>query len=263
MIFDTHCHTYLAKQKKEIEILDEIKNSKSFFINNVWTNIETSKHCIEVANIYDFCFASVWIHPCDIWIYNSIDESINEIEKLLSNKKIVAIWECWLDYYRIDKENIILEKEKQKQFFIAQINLAKKYNLPLAIHNRDASNDVFEILRKTNFKNFIMHCFSENLEYAKKLIDFSPNCMISFSWIVTFNSAKEIQETASRIPLKNILIETDSPYLAPVPYRWQENYPQYTKNVLDKIISLRLETSEEIEKWIWDNSLKFFDTKKD
>jgi Tat protein secretion system quality control protein TatD with DNase activity len=154
------------------------------------------------------------------------------------------------------------KKSLQKDFFKAQISLAKKLDLPLMIHNREAWDDIFEILQKTNFKNFIMHCYSENLEYALKLLDFAPDCMISFSWILTFNSAKNVQETASKIPLKNILIETDSPYLAPAPFRGQENYPYNVEKVFEKLCSLRSESKEEIEKVILENSLRVFGIEK-
>jgi len=156
-----------------------------------------------------------------------------------------------------------LQKKLQKLFFKAQIELAKKYNLPVIIHNRESKDDVLEILQETNFKNFIFHCYSENLEYAQKLLEFSPNCKISFSGIVTFKNALDIQKTAKNIPLKNILVETDSPYLTPTPLRWkEENEPSYTKYVLEKIIELREESPEEIKKTIFENSLEMFWIKK-
>jgi TatD DNase family protein len=97
--------------------------------------------------------------------------------------------------------------------------LAKKFNLPIVIHNREAKDDILEILKQEDFKDFIFHCYSEDLDFALKLLEFSPNCKIGFSGVVTFKNAKEIQETAKNIPLKNILAETDSPFLTPVPYR--------------------------------------------
>ncbi len=263
MLFDTHCHTYLSKEKSELDILDKIKENKNLYITNIWVDLETSQHCIDISSKYDFAYATVWVHPCDIHKYPDIDNFIKKLEILTKNKKVVAIWECGLDYYRIPPRlecNMEIEsiKSLQKEFFIAQINLAKKLNLPLVIHNREAWDDIFEILQKTDFKNFIMHCYSEDLEYAQKLLDFAPNCMISFSWILTFNSAKNVQETASKIPLKNILIETDSPYLAPTPFRGQENYPYQVEKVFEKLCSLRSENKEEIQKVVWENSLRVF-----
>lgn len=267
MLFDTHCHTYLSNVKNETEILNEIKEKWNLYIANIWVDLETSQHNIKLSEQYDFVYATVWVHPCDVSKYPDLNNFIEKLELLAKNKKVVAIWECWLDYYRLPPRlecemEIETIKSLQKEFFIAQIELAKKLNLPLVIHNRESKDDIFEILEKTDFKNFIMHCYSEDLEYAHKLLRFAPECMISFSWIVTFNSAKNTQETASKIPLKNILIETDSPYLAPAPFRGQENYPYLVEKVFDKICELRSESKEEIEKAIWDNSLGFYGVKK-
>ncbi|MDR1987895.1 MAG: TatD family hydrolase [Candidatus Peribacteria bacterium] len=158
-----------------------------------------------------------------------------------------------------NKDEVKHKKQKQKEFFIAQINLAKKLNLPLIIHNREAKEDVFEILKQQNFKNFIFHCYSENLDFANKLLEFSPNCKISFSGIVTFKNAYETQETAKKIPLKNIIAETDSPYLTPVPYRGkEENEPIFTKFVIEEIARLRNENLEFVASEILKNSKEVF-----
>ena len=272
MLYDTHCHPNLAKNKNWEKIINNfLKENPEGFLNIIWTDLEKSKQVLKLSNKFDRAFCSVWIHPCDIW-WLEVKKTIKELEKLIikekspiipflkgdENNKIVAIWETGLDYYwKKDK------KEEQKKFFIAQINLAKKYNLPIIIHNRKSKDDIFQILEKTDFKNFIFHCYSENLEYAQKLLEFAPNCKISFSGIVTFKNAEDIQETAKNIPLKNILVETDSPYLTPSPYRWkQENEPIFTKYVLEKIIELRNEKPEIIEKQIFENSLDVFRVKE-
>lgn len=265
MLFDTHCHPILAKDKDMNEIIKTFKNeNKEGFLNIIWTNIEWNKKTIELAKKYDFVYVSIWIHPSDVNLYDDFENTILEFEKqLIENKeKVIWIWECWLDYYYFDwlsDDEIKNEKEKQKRYFVAQLELAKKYNLPVIIHNRNSKDDIFQVLQETNFKNFVLHCYTENLEFAQKLIDFSPDCKISFSWIVTFKNAKEIQLTAINIPLKNILIETDSPYLTPTPLRWkEENEPSFTKYVLDFISEIRDEDSSEIKKQIFENSLEFF-----
>ena len=259
MLYDTHCHPNLAKNKNKIEIINSfLEENPEGFLNIIWTDLEKSKNVIELSKKFDKTFCSIWIHPCDISNLD-IKNTIKNLENLyLENKeKIVAIWECWLDYYW-EKD----KKEQQKKFFKAQIELAKKYDLPVIIHNRESKDDIYDILVETNFKNFIFHCYSEDLEYAQKLLKFSPNCKISFSGIVTFKNAKEIQQTAKNIPLKNILVETDSPYLTPTPHRWkQENEPAFTKYVLEKIIELRDKEGEEIKKTIFENSLEIFNIK--
>ena len=280
MLFDTHCHPNLSKNKdKDIIIKNFFVQNKEAFLNFIWTNPNTNQEVLELAKNNKNCYCSLGIHPCDIYDLD-LEKEILRIENLILNdkdKKIIAIWECGLDYYWLKPENdekiakyipeiqqkvIKLKKDLQKIFFKAQIKLAKKYNLPIIIHNREAKDDVFEILKETWFKNFIFHCYSENLEYSQKLLGLSPNCKISFSGIVTFKNTKEVQETAQNIPLKNILVETDSPYLTPTPFRWkQENEPAFTKYVLEKIIELKSEDPKGIEKQIFKNSLEIFNIK--
>ena len=269
MLYDTHCHPNLAKQKDKEQIIETFReeNPKGF-LNIIWTNLETSQIALDISKKHDFMFCSVWIHPTDTIEYR--DNKTQTIEKLekyyLDNKEnVVAIWECWLDYYWIEslKKTYSLSEEEikqiQKDFFIAQVELAKKYWLPIIIHNRYSREDILDILKHTWYKNFIFHCYSEDLEYAEKLIEFSPECKLSFSGIVTFKNGKSIAETAKHIPLKNILIETDSPYLTPDPLRGkEENEPAFTKYVLNKIVSLREEESNEIKKQIFENSLDIF-----
>ena len=264
MIFDTHCHPYLNKEKEQDKIIKTFFENWWKYMTIIWTNIETSKRAIEIANKYEWVFASIWIHPCDVYDLE-LEDTIKELEKLyLANKeKVVWIWECWLDYYWIYKDEKIVNysqehkdkiigsrKKLQEFFFKSQLLLAKEHKLPVIIHNRDSKEDVLRILKKIDYKNFIFHCYSENLEYAEKLIAFSDICKISFSWIVTFKNAKEIQETAKNIDIKHILAETDSPYLTPTPFRWkEENEPLYTKYIIEKISELRwVDCSKEILK---------------
>jgi len=259
-MYDTHCHPYLSEKKSQNTILETFFKNWWKYLNSIWIDLDSSKKCIELTKKYKWVYATAGIHPSYVKNYIWKEEKIlKKLEEFIQEKKVIWIWECWLDYYWIDKNNLEKEKRLQKEFFIQQIYLAKKYKLPLIIHNREAKEDIFDILKKENFKNFIVHCFSENLEFAQKCIDFSPNCKISFSGIVTFKNAQDVQETAKSIPLKNIIIETDSPYLTPTPHRWrEENEPIFVKHILEKIVELREENKENIEKQILKNSLDFF-----
>jgi len=278
MLYDTHCHPNLAKKKNADQIIKNfLEENPEGFLNLIWTCPKENVKVLNLAKKYERVFCSVWIHPCDVYDLD-LAEAISKIEELINQnikeKKVVAIWECGLDYYWLKPENdeeisrfkkedqikiINKKKELQKIFFKAQILLAEKYNLPIIIHNRESKDDIYYILKQMNYKNFIFHCYSEDLQYANKLINFSNNCKIWFSWIVTFKNALEIQETAKNINLKNIIIETDSPYLTPDPFRWkQENEPSYTKYVLEKIKELRNENPEKIEKQIFENSKSIF-----
>jgi TatD DNase family protein len=285
---DTHCHPYLNKEKN----VDEIINN---FFQNDWeamimisSNLEAVKQNLEISKKHKNIFVVIWVHPCDVYDLN-LNETIEFLEKIYfeNKEKIVWIWECGLDYYRLYKdvennkpsalaipgsrirspENDISKRikeleskrKKQKDFFIAQIELAKKLDIPLVIHNREAKEEIFEIIKETYLKNFIFHCYSEDLEFAKKLLEYSPDCKISFSWIVTFSNAQKTQETAKNIPLKNIIAETDSPYLTPVPFRWkEENEPIFTRYVIEKIAELRGEEKKYIYEEILKNSKDTF-----
>ncbi len=268
MLYDTHCHPYLAKKKTQESILENFFWSWWVYLNSIWCDIKSSQISIDIAKKYSWVFATIWIHPTYTLDYKwKIEESIWAIELLYKKNQdyIVAIGESGLDYYwleKLSKDSGISEKEIvniQKYFFTAQIHLAKKLELPLVIHNRQAGWDIFKILEDSWFQNFIFHCYSEDLDYALKLIKLAPNCKLWFWGVVTFKNALKTQEAAKKIPLKNIIIETDSPYLTPVPHRWkQENEPQYVRHILDKIIDLRDESPEEIEREIFENSKKFF-----
>lgn len=275
-IIDTHCHPYLNKIKNKDEIIKNFFEKWWEYMVVIWTDLNTNLKALEIANSHKQIFATVWIHPCDVFDLD-LEKAISILEETIKNnkEKIVAIGECGLDYYRIERDEEILkmnwgEREKaikskkdlQKRFFKAQIKIAEKYNLPIVIHNRESRDDVLEILKETNFKNFIFHCYSEDLEYAKKLIDFAPDCFLSFSWIVTFKNAIWVQETAREIDIKHILAETDSPYLTPTPFRWkEENEPIFTKYVIEHIAKIRWEKLDLLWDYIYNNSKKVFNIK--
>lgn len=272
MFYDTHSHPYLSKENTQEEILENFFNSWGRFLNSIACDISSSEISIHLAKQYQWVYATIWIHPTHVLEYkDKLDETIVKLEELYRQnpQHIVAIWETGLDYHWLEslseKHDIPQEEivSIQKNFFRAQMRLAKKLSLPIIIHNRSSADDVLEILQKENFKNFVFHCYSENLDYANKLINFAPECKLWFWWVLTFKSAKDVQETAQKIPLKNIIIETDSPYLTPTPYRGkQENQPILVKHVLSKIIDLREEDSEVITIQIFENSKKFFSVSK-
>ena len=265
MLIDTHCHPFLQEKKQFSDTFKNFKDNHWNYLISVWTNLEDSNISVKLSKKYDFIYSTIWIHPNNTTVMNGLKPFITDIIKELkqlyleNSEKIVWIWECWYDYFHINKNNLTQEKENQRILFEAQIQLAKELWLPVIIHSRNAFDDTLNTLKQMNYKKFLIHSFSENLDMAKKYLDFSPECMIGFNWIVTFKNALEIQNTAKNIPLKNIVIETDSPYLTPTPFRWkEENEPAYVQYILDKIIELRNEDEKEIERTIYENSLSFF-----
>jgi len=268
MLYDTHCHPYLFKEKSQDSVLENFFSVPNRKINSIAVDIPSIKQSLEYNKKYPELYVSIGIHPNHCLDYkDNISAAIDELEVLYKDNTdaINAIWECGLDYYWLDSlsETYTLSKEEiidiQKQFFRKHISLAKKLQLPLVIHNRNATEDIFEILQEDNFKNFVFHCFVENLDFAEKLLIFAPEAKLGFWWVTTFKNAPEVREVVKNIPLKNIIVETDAPYLTPVPYRGkEENEPLFVQNVLDTIIDVRPESSEEIIQTIYKNSTKFF-----
>ena len=215
MLFDTHTHLNADQfEGEEDAVIEEPKRlayrkcSSSALIRR-----RSSGQC-NLVETYDFLYAAVGWHPVDA--KDMTDDDLNWIEELASHPKVVAIGETGLDYYW-DKSS----KDVQKEVFKQQIQLAKKVKLPLVIHNREATDDVIEILKQEGADEVggVMHCFSGTLEQAKKCIDL--NFYISFAGPVTFKNAKPLQEVAREVPLERILIETDCPYLLRI--RFAEN----------------------------------------
>jgi TatD DNase family protein len=273
MLFDTHCHPYLAKELSQNQLIENFFNSWGTYLNSIWCDIESSKKSIELSKKYDWVYASIWIHPTHTldYIHQDINCVMADLEALYleNSDTIIAIWETWLDYYwlnslsqrhSVSQENIIA---LQKKYFIAHIQLAQKLDLPIIIHNRESCDDIFQILQESDCQNFVFHCFSENIEYARKLIKFAPKCKLGLWGVVTFKNAKITHEIAEKIGIEHIIIETDSPYLTPSPFRWKrENEPMLVKEILSKIIDMRDEDSEFITRQIFQNSLELFQIKK-
>ncbi|EKD66793.1 MAG: hypothetical protein ACD_49C00009G0018 [uncultured bacterium (gcode 4)] len=261
MIFDTHSHLHF---KDFADIENEVKIMQEYgvkYATLVGSDCDTSADAIALAKKYPQFFATVWIHPTDVWENLDIKTEIEKLDKLVEKERenIVAIWEIWFDYFHLNEDKIEEEKEKQKELFFRQVEIAKKYNLPVIIHTRNARDDTLKYIKESEIKKFVIHCFTENYEFAQDIMDYSPEAYFWFSGIVTFKKASDIQDAASKIPLSKILVETDAPYLTPEPFRWQKiNTSGYTKFVLEKIKELRPESREEIENQIFENSLSFY-----
>ena len=228
-MLDTHCHLNDPMFNGEVDQI--VNNFLSAGVEKaicVGCCIESSKDVIELAKKYESVYCTIGVHPSDADKY---DEQV--FEEMLKNKheKVVAVGEIGLDYYWT-KDN----KEKQIEVFESQIHLAKKYNMPIVIHCRDAFGDTLEILKKyAPFKyGAVMHCYSGSLEFAREIIKLGLK--ISFTGTVTYKNALKVQEVAKNIPLNSFFFETDCPYLTPTPYRGQRNEPMYVKEVFGSFI---------------------------
>jgi len=233
MLFDTHMHLNARQyEEDQEEVIQRATEAGVTTMVVVGFDDETIPLAIELAEKYDHIYAAVGWHPVD-----AIDckpEHLDWLESLTKHPKVVALGEMGLDYHW-DKS----PKEVQQEVFRKQIRLAKKLQMPIIIHNREATADVIRILQEEDAAEIggIMHCYSGTLEEVQPCLDM--NFYISLAGPVTFKNAKEVKEVAKIIPLDRLLIETDAPYLAPHPYRGKRNEPSYVKLVAEEIARLR------------------------
>ncbi|CDE91548.1 hydrolase TatD family [Fusobacterium sp. CAG:815] len=250
-IVNTHSH---VNTLKELNIDEVLKNAQNENIITIVPSTST-EDIFEVDKFvqdHDDVYGYVGIFPEEAKTFT--DKTLTDMEEIIrNNKKIVGIGEVGLDYYW-DKSF----KELQKEIFIKQIEFANQMNLPLNIHSREAHLDTLEILKKYNKNSTaILHCYSGSSEFAKVCV--KEGIYIALGGVVTFKNAFKTKEVAQTVPLEYLLLETDDPYLAPVPFRGKENQPMYVKYVAEEIAKLRGITADEVEKITTQNALKIFD----
>jgi TatD DNase family protein len=232
MFVDSHCHLNFPELSENIKSVRNLMHAEKVgYALCVSVTLDKFPEVLSLAEQFDNFYASVGVHPD----YEDIEEpSINELVKLASHPKVVAIGETGLDYFRLTGD-----LEWQRERFRTHIRAAIRANKPLIIHTRSAAEDTLRIMREEGASQIggVMHCFTESIEVAEEAI--SMGFYISFSGIVTFKNATQIKDVAQKIPLDRILVETDSPYLAPVPYRGKTNQPAYVKYVASEVANLR------------------------
>jgi len=256
-LFDSHSH--YNDEKFDIDREQIIKETLSNGVSNfiiAGYNIEGSKKAIQIAGNYEQVYATAGISPNDVEdIKNNVNKNISKIEEIAKNKKVVAIGEIGLDYYW-NKDN----KELQKEIFIKQIEIANKLDLPIVIHTRDAYIDTIEILKQNIVnKKGIFHCCPLNQELIKEAVKLGY--YISLSGVITFKNAKNVEEILDLIPEDKLLIETDSPYLSPEPFRGTRNNSMNVKYVAEKIAKIKNKPIEEIVELTNKNAKKIFNIK--
>ena len=249
-LFDTHSHYNDKAFNEDLEdVWEKVREAGVTKLVCIGYNLQSSKKAIELADKYDFVYATCGISPNDI--AESSLEDIEEIYKLAKNKKVVAIGEIGLDYYW-NKDN----KELQKKFFIKQIELANKLNLPITIHSRDAHIDTIDVLKKVKCINTgIFHCCPLNVELIKEGLKLGY--YISFSGVITFKNAKP-ELAIKEVPLDRLLIETDCPYMAPEPHRGKRNDSSYVIEMVRKLAKEKNIELEEMAKITYENAMRIY-----
>lgn len=228
MIFDSHAHYDDEDFDEDREqVLKEVYESGVAYIVNAGASMESSRKAVELADKYAFLYAAVGVHPQDADTFSS--SASDRLKELASHKKVVAIGEIGLDYYYEGPD-----RELQKEVFEEQVKLALELNLPIIVHDRDAHRDTFDIIKKysKNGLRGVLHCYSGDVELAREYI--KMGFYLGFTGVITFKNARKSVDVLKSIPLDRVLIETDCPYLAPVPYRGKRNDSRYLKEVAQK-----------------------------
>jgi TatD DNase family protein len=252
MFIDTHSHLFFQDYKDDLdEVIARAKSSGVDKIIVPSTDLPSAAAVINLVNKYDIVYGAIGVHPHDTKEWN--EEIINQIADLADNKKIVAIGEIGLDYYYD-----FSPKEKQYKAFTAQLDLAIKLDLPVIIHNRDADEDVLNIIGSYCGKGLKaqFHCFSGSIKDAKELINM--NHFISFTGNITYKKLDDLRSVAASIPLDNLLLETDSPFMTPVPFRGKRNEPSYINHVAEQVAKIHNTTIDEVAKITSFNAFRLF-----
>jgi len=257
MITDSHCHLDYSTLYNDLDnVVKRAENNNVIKLLTICTTLESFEKIKFIVNKYKNIYGTFGIHPHETKNHTQVDRRFI-VENANKYKKIIGIGETGLDYYYNHSDHYI-----QKKSFEEHICAACELNIPVIVHSRNADLDTYEIL-KNNKKNkdlkILMHCFTGSKSFAKKLLDLG--CYISISGIITFKNSNDLQEIVSFIPAESLLVETDSPYLAPSPYRGKPNEPSYIVHTLDKISQIKKISKEDLILYTTNNFCKLFNLK--
>ena len=251
MLFDTHAHYDDERFDEDRDtLLASMPDNNVGLILNPGCDVESSRKAVSYANKYPFVYAAVGIHPDEVGCLN--EENFAQMKELFKEEKVVAVGEIGLDYYW-DNE----PREVQKKWFIRQLELARELDLPVLIHSREAAADTMEIMKEhAKGLSGVIHCYSYSKEMAQEYI--KMGFYIGVGGVVTFKNAKKLKETVLESPMEYLLLETDCPYLAPVPNRGKRNDSGMLKYVVQELAALKGITPEEVIRITEENARRFY-----
>jgi len=255
MIVDSHCHLdYSSLYNQLDDVIKRAEYNQVKYLLTICTTLKSFETIKLITDKYENIYGTFGIHPHETKKFVHVDKTFI-LNSKKDNNKIIGIGETGLDfYYNFSEKNI------QRKSFIEHINAALELNIPIIVHTREAENDTYEILKSENKNSnlkILIHCFTGSKEFVKKLLDI--NCYVSVSGIITFNSSTELAETVSFIPIEKLLVETDSPYLSPMPFRGKPNEPSYIIHTIDKLSLIKKMPKKKIISNTTNNFKKLFD----
>lgn len=251
-IFDTHTHLNVEQFSQDLDQV--IQRAHELEVSDfavVGFDQKTIEKALQLSQDYPEIYAIIGWHPTEAASYSKAVE--DQLIKDLTLPKVVAMGEMGLDYYWDTTT-----PQEQERVFRRQIAIAREMKLPISIHNRDATDDVYRILKDEKIYDIggIMHSYGGDVEYMKRFLDLGMH--ISFSGVTTFKKSEEVRQAAKEVPKDRYLVETDAPYLAPVPYRGKRNEPGYTRYVVETIAQVRQTSPEQVAQETWDNAARLF-----
>lgn len=258
MIFDSHAHyndSRFGEDAERFSLLEKMFSENVGVIVNSSVSPDDTRASIKLAEKYPRIFANAGIHPVDCKTITDIDSALAEIEALASHPKVVAIGEIGLDYYHEP-----FDKNLQQEVFVKQLELARRLDMPVVIHDRDAHGDVDAIIKDYRDVRIVLHCYSGSAEWARELI--RDGRYISFTGVLTYKNARKTIEVAEMVPLDRILLETDAPYLAPTPLRGTTNNSQNILYTAEKLAEIKNTTTENILNITFENACRFYNLNK-
>jgi TatD DNase family protein len=261
MFIDTHAHLCYPDFAEDLpQMIKRAQAARVAQIVSIATDLESARKTLDIARQFESVYAAVGLHPGEVPKVSLCD--MKELVLLAAEPKVVAIGETGLDYFREARTDAALQQQ-QKDLFWAQLELAKERHLPVVIHNRSAEKDILDILRAhaeglpKDWRPWgVMHCFSGNEQFAFDCIEIG--LLISYTGILTFKNAASLREVAKTVALSNVMLETDAPYLAPVPHRGKRNEPSYVPLIANVLAELKSVRVEEVARLTTENARRLF-----
>ncbi len=247
-IFDTHAHYDDEAFDEDREaLLSSLQEQGVAKVVNVGASLASCRKTLELMDQYDFLYGAIGVHPSETAELN--EENFQWLKEACGHEKCVALGEIGLDYYWNEPEASI-----QKEWFVRQMDLARELKLPMVIHSRDAAKDTADMMRAERAGEIggVIHCYSYTKEMAREFLDM--DFYFGIGGVLTFNNAKKLKEAVEFIPMERIVLETDCPYLAPVPYRGKRNCSLYIAHVIETMAQIKGITEEEVRRQAWDNA---------